>query len=176
MDKKKVVEALFDKKIIKLLRLFINNSERPYYLREISRITKVPLASTHRIIQQLKELELIIEHKDKYLKTYSANVKNLEMFSGLLEDKKSAIKEFSDFISSVEGVNVVILHGEEEKDKASVLVVGEGIDQTLIRDKTNELKEKYKFNIIYLIVTQGQYDQMLSMGLYRGRKVVLYSS
>lgn len=176
MDKKKVVEALFDKKIIKLLRLFINNSERPYYLREISRITKVPLASTHRIIQQLKELELIIEHKDKYLKTYSANVKNLEMFSGLLEDKKSAIKEFSDFISSVEGVNVVILHGEEEKDKASVLVVGEGVDQILIRDKTNELKEKYKFNIIYLIVTQTQYDQMLSMGLYRGRKVVLFSS
>jgi hypothetical protein len=46
MDKKRIVEALFDKKIIKILRLFINNPDKTYYLREISRITKVPPAST----------------------------------------------------------------------------------------------------------------------------------
>jgi len=176
MDKKRVIESLFDKKIIKILRLFINNSDRAYYLREIARITKVPPASVHRIIAQLKELELIIETKDKYLKTYVADSKNLEIFSGLLEDKKTAIKEFTEFISSMQGVNMVLLHGEEEKDKASILVVGEGLDQTSIRDKTNDIKDKYRFNIIYLVLAPSQYEQMLSMGLYRGRKIILYSA
>jgi DNA-binding MarR family transcriptional regulator len=176
MDKKKVIESLFDKKIIKILRLFINNPDKTYYLREITRITKVPVTSAHRIIQQLKTLELIEENKDRYLKTYSAITKNLELFSGFLEDKKSALKEFSDFMATIKGVNTVILHGEEEKEKASVLVVGENLDQTIIREKTSEIKEKYKFNIIYLILEPSQYDQMLSMGLYRGRKVILYNS
>jgi DNA-binding transcriptional regulator GbsR (MarR family) len=176
MEKKKVIETLFDKKIIKILRLFINNPEKAYYTREIARITKVPLASVHRVMQQLKALELVKENKDKYLKTFISEKRNLEIFSSLLEDKKTAIKEFAEFLSSVEGVSMAIQHGEEEKDKASILVVGEGIDQTLIRDKTNEIKENYKFNIIYLIVTQIQYDQMLSMGLYRGKKIVLYNS
>ena len=176
MDKKQVVEALFDKKLIRVLRLFINNTDREYYLREISRITKVPLATTHRILKQLKQVELIREHKDKYLKTYSAISENLDIFSSLLEDKKSAIKEFSQFMATVPGVIRVILHGEEEKDKASILVVGENLDQTSIREKTNEIKDRYKFNIIYLLLEPNQYDQMSSMGLYRGRKLLLYDS
>ncbi len=176
MDKKQIVETLFDKKIIKILRLFVNNQDKEYYLREIARITKVPPATTHRIIKQLLTLELIAESKEKYLKTYMANTTNLKMFSGLLEDKTTALKEFSDFIKQVEGVERAILHGEEEKDRASVLLVGENIDQNIIRDKTLELKEAYKFNIIYLILAPTQYEQMSSMGLYRGRKLILYDS
>lgn len=176
MDKKQIIETLFDKKIIKLLRLFINNTEKKYYLREISRITKVPPASTHRILKQLLSLELIREDKDRYLKTYTAVEENIKLFSNLLEDKKSAIKEFSEFLSTVSGLSTAILHGEEEKDKASILLVGEELDQTLIREKTNEIKDRYKFNIIYLILAPAQYEQMRSMGLYRGRKVIIYSA
>ncbi|MFP4567409.1 MAG: helix-turn-helix domain-containing protein [Candidatus Woesearchaeota archaeon] len=176
MDKKKVIETLFDRKIIKILRLFVNNPERQYYLREIARVTKVPPASAHRIILQLKELELIIEYKDRYLKTYVANEQNLTIFSSILEDKKSAIQEFADFIKTVEGVDMAIQHGKEERDKVSVLIVGEGINQNLIRDRTNEIKEKYKFNIIYLLLSPIQYDQMASMGLYPGKKIILWQS
>ena len=176
MDKKKVIETLFDKKIIKILRLFVNNPERQYYLREIARMTKVPPASTHRIIMQLKELELIIEYKDRYLKTYAANEQNLKIFSGFLEDKKSAIQEFAEFIKTIEGVEMALQHGKEERDKVSVLIVGDGIDQIMIRDKTNEIKEKYKFNIIYLLLSPMQYEQMASMGLYPGKKIILWQA
>ena len=176
MDKKQVLESLFDKKLIKILRLFVNNKKKDYYLREISRITKVPPASTHRIITQLKTLNLIQEKKERYLKTYTANTENLEIFSNLLEDKKTAIKEFTEFIATVEGVERAILHGEGEKDKASILIVGENIDQTALREKTNQIKESYNFNIIYLVLAPTQYEQMSSMGLYPGRKVLLYTA
>ena len=175
MDKKKVIETLFDKKIIKILRLFINNPDKELYLREISKLTKVSPASTYRILKLLKELELVYEEKTKYLKTYFLNRQNAAMFAELLEDKRSALQEFSDFIKGISGVNMVVLHGNEEKDKASILIVGEDIDKESIRLKVLDIKGKYAFNIIHLILGSEQYNQMLSMGLYPGKKVVLFS-
>ncbi len=174
MDKRKVIEELFDKKVIKILRLFINNSGEEYYLREISRMVKVSPASTHRILASMKTLNIIDERRNKHLKTYVLNKDNAGMFADLLEDKRSAIQEFADFIKDVEGVESCIMHGKEEKDKASILVVGKNIDQEKVRSKTIELKEKYGFNIIFLVLDATQYEQMLQMGLYPGKKTTLY--
>jgi len=175
MDKKQVIETLFDKKVIKVLSLFINNPSEEYYLREIAKITKVPPASVYRILKMMLHLELLLEYKTKHLKTYVLNQKNSSFLIDLLEDKKSAIQEFKEFISSVSGVDMVVLHGREEKDKASILVIGQNPDIDAIRVKIVEIKEKYNFNIIHLVLSSEQYSQMLSMGLYPGQKIVLFS-
>ncbi len=176
MDKKLVLEKLFDKKMIKVLRLLINNPGREFYLREMSKITKVSPATTYRIVKTLKELELVQEKKNKYLKLYSANQKNLSIFQDLLEDKSAALKEFVEFVSKMQGVKQVILHGDEEKDKASIIIVGEGSSQEQISSKVVEIKERFAFNIIYMFLSPDQYSQMSSMGLFSGKKVVLFST
>lgn len=175
MDKRKVFETLFDDKIIKILRLFVNNPNEEYYLREISRHTKVSTATTFRIVNTMRDLELLKEQRNKHLKTYSLIAENASFFIEMLEDKRSALQEFSDFVRGVEGVDLAILHGKEEKDRVSVLVVGHEIDSEEIRSKSIELKQKYGFNIILLVLDPEQYDQMVSMGLYPGKKVILYS-
>jgi DNA-binding MarR family transcriptional regulator len=175
MDKKLVLETLFDKKIIKVLRLLINNPEREFYLREIAKLTRVSPATTYRILKTLRQLDLVLEKKNKYLKLYSANQKNLAMFSDLLEDKSAALREFVEFISGVQGVKQTILHGEEDKEKASIIIVGEGANQELINNKIMEIKEKFGFNIIYMFLSPDQYSQMSSMGLFSGKKVILFS-
>lgn len=175
MDKKQVLETLFDKKVIKVLRLFINNPENEYYLREIAKVTKVPPATTFRILGTMKDLELITERRQKHLKTYRLNPENTSMFSSLLEDKQSALQEFTEFIKTQPEVELAVLHGKEEKDKASVLIVGESMNQEAIRLKSVEIREKYGFNIIYLLLSSYQYDQMVNMGLYPGKKVILWS-
>ncbi len=173
MDKRKVLETLFDPKVIRVLRLFINNPSKEYYLREVSRLAKVPPATAYRIIKTMKELELLHEEKTKHLKTYYLNQRNAAMFFDLLEDKRSALKEFVEFIRSVEGVERVIQHGDDSENKASILVVGVDIDQESVRAKVVDIKERYGFTIIYLILAPEQYKQMLSMGLYSGRKITL---
>lgn len=175
MEKKKVVETLFDAKVIRILRLFINNPTQKYYLREVAKITKVPAATTYRIIKTMKGLELLEEEKIKHLKLYVLNEKNASPFMELLEDKRSVLQEFSEFISGVEGVQLAVLHGKEEKDKASVLIVGVNILQDVIRQKVVELRQKYGFNLIYLVLDPEQYEQMVSMGLYPGKKINLFS-
>lgn len=175
MDKKLVLEKLFDKKIIKVLRLLINNSGRDFYLREISRLTKVSPATTYRIVKTLKELELVQEKKNKYLKLYSANQKNMAIFQDLLEDKSAALRDFVDAVSKLTGVRQIILHGEEERDKVSIIIVGDGTIQDQINSKVVEIKERFAFNIIYMFLSPDQYNQMSSMGLFSGKKVILFS-
>jgi len=175
MDKKQVLERLFDKKIIKILRLLINNPDREFYLREIAKLTKVPPATTFRIVKMLKELELIQEKKNRYLKLYSANQKNLAMFTELLEDKSAALKEFVEFVSKLQGVIQIILHGEEGKDRASIFIIGANSDHEAINAKVVEIKERFAFSIIHTFLSPDQYAQMSSMGLFSGKKVNLFS-
>lgn len=174
MDKKEILEKLFDKKMIKVLKLFINNPDEEYYLREIAKMTRVPPATVFRILKTLKDLELISELKVKHLKTYEFNPENSSFLIDLLEDKTSALQEFTQFISGVSGVDMAVLHGKEEKEKASILIIGDNIDGDAIREKIVDIKQKYKFNIIHLVVLPNQYQQMVSMGLYPGRKQTIY--
>ncbi|MCF7871466.1 helix-turn-helix domain-containing protein [Candidatus Woesearchaeota archaeon] len=175
MDKKDILESLFDKKMIKVLKLFINNSSDEYYLREIAKLTRVPPATVHRILGTLLKLDLISEIRVKHLKTYRFNPENSAFLIDLLEDKTSAIQEFIQFISGVLGVQMAVLHGKEEKDKASILIMGDDIDKDSIREKIVDIKQKYKFNIIHLVLLPEQYEQMVSMGLYPGQKKILFS-
>ena len=174
MDKKEILENLFDKKVIKVLKLFINNPSEDYYLREISKLTRVPPATVFRILKQLQDMDLIREEKNKHLKTYWFNSHNAKFLIDLLEDKTSAIQEFTQFISGVSGVQMAVMHGREEKDKASILVIGEAIDENALREKIVDIKQRYKFNIIHLLLLPDQYEQMVSMGLYPGQKKTLY--
>ncbi len=176
MDKKKIVETLFDKKVIKILRLFINNPDNKYYLREISRTVKVSPASTYRVLKSMKELKLIIEYKDKHLKTYSIDKKNSTLFSHMLEDRLTAVEEFVEAVKDLYGLKKIIKHGEQEKNKVNILLLGENIDEEKIRQSVVDIKQKYGLTIIFLVLSPDQYEQLLNMGLYPGKKETLYSS
>lgn len=77
MEIKELLENLFDEKKLRVMNFFFNNPEEEFYLREITKRTKVPLATTFRIINKLKSLEIIKENKLKKFKLYSLN-KNQE--------------------------------------------------------------------------------------------------
>ncbi|MGV8162749.1 MAG: winged helix-turn-helix domain-containing protein [Candidatus Nanoarchaeia archaeon] len=175
MDKKKILETLFDKKIIKVLRLLINNPTKEFYLREISKLTKVSPATTHRILKTLKDLELINEKKNRYLKLYTANQKNLSMFNELFEDKSAALREFVESASNVQGVQQIILHGEGDKDKANVIIVGDEAGKETVNAKVVEIRERFAFSVIYMLLSPEHYEQMSSMGLFSGKKVILFT-
>ena len=61
MDKMELLSDLFDQKIIGILKVFISNPNKQFYLKEISDGVNVPMASTHRILGKLTNLEIISE-------------------------------------------------------------------------------------------------------------------
>ena len=175
-DKKSVLENLLNPSLLKILKLFINNEDQKYYLREISKLTKIPAATTYRMLNQLVKCQLIVLEEMKTSKLYILNQENSNFLSEILQDRKSAIQEFVESISSFSNLDMVVLHGNEEKNKANILVIGKDMDTDSIKKNALYTSEKYKFNIILLTLTPEQYNQMASMGLYPGKKKILFES
>jgi predicted transcriptional regulator with HTH domain len=173
---REVLEGLLAPSTLKILKLFINNEDQRYYLREIAKLTKVPPASTYRIIQDLVKLELLeVEHIKKF-KLYRFNASHGSFLTNVLQDRKSAVVEFVNSIKEFDGIEMVVLHGQEDKNKANVLVIGNNMDIESIKRNSVYIADKYKFNIVLLTLVPEQYNQMASMGLYPGKKKILYEA
>jgi len=175
MEPAKLMESLFDKKKMSLIKLFLDNPEREYGVREAAKAARVSLATTHRILHMLLKLEVVEERKIRQLKLYRMRQNKATQFlDELLAIKKTAIEEFVEQAHIVPGVEEIIQHGKATKEKVSLLVIGEGIDNPALARIVGEIKDKYKFAILHLTLSPEQYEQMSSMGLYAGEKTTLF--
>ncbi|MBU0667100.1 MAG: winged helix-turn-helix domain-containing protein [Nanoarchaeota archaeon] len=175
MEAKDVLEKLFDQNKLLILKFFLDNPEQEFYLRELSKRIKIPVTTTFRLIKKLKELEIIIEHKIKKFKLYSLNsTKSTAFLQELFAFKKSALNEFIEQTSRIEGVEKIILHGKEEKDKANILLIGTNIPVEQVKKIVFEIKEMFNFSVIDLTLDPEQFSKMSNMGLFPGRRTTLF--
>ncbi len=175
MDNKELLESLFDRKTLKILKFFFQNQEQEYGIREISKLSKVPLATAFRISRKLVVLGLLEMRKVKNLKLYRfCESDHTAFLEPILEDKRSALSEFVKEAAQMPEIFTIILHGKEEREKASLLIIGEEVDQGKIKELIVRIKERYNFNIRHLTLLPDQFDQMSTMGLYPGKKIILY--
>jgi len=174
MESEKLLENLFDKKLIQILRLFLNRKDQQMTLLEVSKYTKVSLASTFRIINKLVEIEILQITKIKHLKIYSLAInEKTKYLDAIIKENKTILEEFIEQINKISGIRIVMLHGKHEKDKANILIIGENVESSLVRQVVVSIKEKYNFNITHLVLDEDQYNQMAAMNLYSGRKEIL---
>jgi len=174
--KREILEALIAPSLLKLMKFFINHDDQKYYLREIAKQTRLPPATVHRLLNRLVDDDIIeIEHVKKF-KLYYFNIEANRFLLDLFQDRKSAVAEFIRSIKEFDGVQMIVLHGKEEKKSANVLVIGEEMDTESIKRNALYMSDKYKFNLILLTLTPDQYNQMSSMGLYPGKKKILFES
>lgn len=177
MEPAHLLEHLFDKKKLNVLRQFYAQPEREWTLVELAKSARVPNATTYRILNKLLSLELLEERKIKHLKTYMlAQNDSTKYLSKMFETGESALESFVEQVSKLENVEAIIMHGKQSKEKANVLIIGSRIDTSAINDITRNVAEKFKFTIITLAIDAQQYEQMVSMGLYSGTKKELYKT
>lgn len=175
MEPNEILERLFDEKKLRLLKFFFKYPENQFYLRELSKETKIPVATTFRLVYKFKELELIQETKLKKFKTYSLNPsKTTEMLYEIITYKKSALNEFVENVSMVDGVTQIILHGKEDRNKANILIIGEDVAVDQIKKIVLDIKETFEFTIIELTLSAEQFFKMSEMGLFPGKRTTLY--
>ena len=113
-------------------------------------------------------------HKIKHLKLYAlAQNEKTKFLENIIKEHKTVLDEFIDLIFNLDGIHTVILYGKEEKDKANLLIIGENVDNIIIRDAIVSIKVKHSFTITHLVLTLTQYQQMAAMNLYPGVKTIL---
>lgn len=174
MESEKLLESLFDRKILSVLRLFLNRKDQQLTLVEISKYAKVPLASTFRIINKLVEIEVICITKIKHLKVYSLAINEKTKYLDIIiKENKTILEEFIEQLNKISGIRTVMLHGRHEKDKANILIIGENIESSAVRQIVVGIKEKHNFTITHLVLDEDQYTQMAAMNLYSGKKEIL---
>ncbi|MBN2458039.1 hypothetical protein JXB31_02825 [Candidatus Woesearchaeota archaeon] len=175
MDEIKLLEELFDKKIIGILKQMLKDPARQFYLQELSECSGVPMATCSRILSRLNSLEIIEIRKISRFKLYSLyENKKVEFLAGLFKEEIKFLELFVERIKDLRGLRNIILHGKEQKNRANVLLIGENMDPGEIKAACAEIKEKYGFLISSLSLNHEQYEQMSQMGLYPGPKKVLY--
>jgi len=171
----KLLENLFDKKKLRILKLFLAEKNKEFSLSEVSKQAKVPIASTFRIINQLTNLGLLEQSKIKHLKLYMlAENKGVRYLETFLKEEKQILELAVDRLAAVPGIEQIVIQGKATKDMANLMLIGHDVDNSLIKPICAEIKEKYKFNLSTLILNPEQYEQMTAMGLYSGQKRVLF--
>jgi Fe2+ or Zn2+ uptake regulation protein len=166
MEPGRILEELFDRKTLSILKLFAANPEKQYYLREIAKATRVPIATVFRIMAKLVTMGVITEVKIKRFKLYQfAGSKEAKFVEQLIEIRKGAVEEFIEACRPLEGIQQVVLHGKKLKDKANLLIIGSGIAKESLNEAVAKIKEAVGFTILYTILEAHQYEQMSHMGL-----------
>lgn len=172
MVKKEVLAQLIDEKKAAILRIILNSKDE-LYLKEIAEKSNVSVTSTFRILQDLATLGIIQKREWKTSKVYSCESnEKVEFLKELFTEEFDGIAEFVRSVQDVLGIQNIILHGARKKDKANLLLIGEGIDAPKIDQACKTIKDK-GFEVTFLTLTQEQYTQMVKMGLYSGEKKIL---
>ncbi|MBN2566514.1 helix-turn-helix domain-containing protein [Candidatus Woesearchaeota archaeon] len=174
MGDPRLLEQIFDRKMLAVLKLFLSSAE-DLYLREIAKKARVPPASTHRILKRLLALGLISQVKVKRFKLYRLIDNDSTRFlQEILKEDRHLIGLFVERVKGIAGISAIILHGKEQKDRANLLIIGEDINSDELKRQSGLIKEEYDFSISTLSLTREQFGQMSSMGLYPGQKKVIY--
>ena len=174
MEPAKILEELFDKKTLSILRMFSGNPDKQYYLREIAKATRVPVATVFRIMHKLVAMGVVNEVKIKKFKLYQYSTgKEAKFVDQLIETRRGAVEEFIELCRLIDGIQQVILHGKRLKDKAHLLIIGQQVPAEQLVQAATKVREEFGFNIIYLILEPQQYEQMAHMGLYQDDRQVL---
>ncbi len=173
MEPQELLGKLFDNKILAILRFFLKNDNGEYYLREISRNTKVSPASTYRILKKLVEMDVLQVKEIKTAKLYKLQEnKTVDFLKSLIE--VDVVQFFVEQASKLENIDEILLLGSRSKNKANILILGNNVDNAQVKLLTGEIKEKYDFTINQMTLAREQYEQMSAMGLYPGSKKSLY--
>jgi Fe2+ or Zn2+ uptake regulation protein len=175
MSKQQLMRQLFDEKILNVLDVFLKNKESQLFLREISQQSKVSLTSCYRIVRKLVKLKIVKELKVSRFEVYQYyDSEDNKFLEALIIEEQNYVDEFVRKIKDIPGILQIILHGIETKDRANILVIGNGVDADLFKPIVSDFKTNKKFTVSLLSLGPDQYAQMTDMGLYSGKKKVLY--
>jgi len=176
MNFKESVLGLIDNKTISVIGLFIKNPDKEFCLNEIANLSSVPIATSHRILKKLIKLDLIRFNKIKSLRLYKLNQSDsINFLLPLFDDSDAHIGEFVDLIKSDPNIQSIMQYGKESKDRLNLLIIGINIDSEPIKGAVYAIKEKYDITLNTLVLEPDQYEQMIEMGLYSGKKKSLFS-
>ncbi len=165
-----ILKSLFDEKTIKIL------SEIPgrknLGVRDISRKTKIPVSTVHRIFKKLEEADLLKKKLINNVPYYEVDEKSKAYaIIEKLIPKKTPVEIFTNIVSKDKTEEIHLL--DKGEDRASILVIG-NVKTEKINEICNVIKKEFAYSIKPLVLTRSQYENMNSLNMGPSIKKSLY--
>ncbi len=174
MEDSKFLGELFDKKLMAIISLFLENKSTQFYLREVASKCQVSPTTTYRIINRLVQLGILNVNTINRFKFYQLSdnerVKLLENLTS-----KDPIERFVSLIKDISGIKTMLLYGDRQPEYANIIIIGEA-NRDEVHRAAERVKSEFGFSVRHLSFSLEQFDQMSAMGLYPQRKKVLWKS
>ena len=169
-----MIDSLFGSKTrVKLLYLFLNNPEKSFYVREITRMIDEQINSVRRELANMVSVGIVKQDAIDNKLYYSVNedypyVKPLMvMFSDKNnDDKKPASASWEDSIKRIRGLKIAITAGKLDIGSiASVdlLLVGDDLSAVAVKNLVKRIEKAKKSEINYAVMTYDDFYYRLSV-------------
>ncbi|MBU1132593.1 hypothetical protein KKC32_05115 [Patescibacteria group bacterium] len=168
-------EQLFGSKTrVKLIRIFLDNPEKKFFVRELTRLSDSLINSVRRELENLVRMELILieENTEKKpaetsginsKKYYSLNPRNLfrqDLMNLFSKGKLLWEKKFIEKVENLGDVKYVCLGGifvEDAKAETDVLIIG-NVDRNRANSLLQKFEEEVGQAIKYTMMDEVEYN------------------
>ena len=159
-----MLEHLFSSRTrVKLLRLFLVNEEKPYFIREIGRKIKEHVNSTRRELTNLEKIGLVKSFGQRRKKYYQVNKDFLlypELKSLIFKAQVFLEKNFLKKVSRVGRVRLLILTGfftGLNDTLTDILMVG-SVNRRKMKKLIRDFQKNFDREIRYTVMSKKEFD------------------
>lgn len=175
MEESDFLGELFDRKLVSIISLFLENKNSDFYLREIAHKCGVSPATTHRLLKKLCDLRVLKLRQINRFKFYRLESnERVELLERIIS--KDPLQRFVAIASKLPGLHSILLYGDRKPDSANVLLIGNGIQERDAEAIASSIRQEFGFNVKHLSFGVEQFEQMVAMGLYAQGKKVLWKT
>ncbi len=166
---KNALESMLSSKTrTKMLTLFLQNSNKEFFVRELTRKLDERINSVRRELSNLEGIGLLVSEEKDRKKYYSVNKKFLafdELKSLIVKISSAPGKKLTDGIENIGDLKFACLSGffTNSSSRVDLLLVGE-VDRTKLAYFLKKLEKEKGKEIDYTIMSKKEFDYRKDLG------------
>lgn len=158
-----MIEHLFGSRTrIKLLRLFLTNPEKSYFVREITRLVNERINSVRRELANLERVDLVEATGVRQKKYFKANQDCLlfpELKALILKSQVTVEQKFAQDLVAIGNIKYMVFTGKFTgvKDASTdILIVGK-VNRSRLKALVRRFEKEFNKDINYTVMTSQEF-------------------
>lgn len=164
-----MLEQLFGSRTrVKLLRLFLTNPEKRYFVRELTRKIGERINSVRRELEHLVSIELlesVIEKQKKYYRVNNEHILFPELKGLIVKSQLTLEKDLARNLRSIGKISLLILTGiftGTGEVQTDLLIVG-NVNRRSLSRFMNKFRKNFDHSIRYTVMSRKEYEYRNSL-------------
>ena len=171
-----MIDSLFGSKTrVKLLHLFLNNPEKSFYVREITRMIDEQINSVRRELANMVSVGIVQQDAIDNKLYYSVNedYPYIKPLAAIFSDKNTeggmgvaSSVSWKDSLGRMRGLRLAIISGKLVVGSSSavdLLLVGDGMSAVTIKNLVKKIEKDRKTEINYAVISYDDFYYRMSV-------------